>query len=203
MSNPSEPLTVGWSSQIGAAGPEASAPRASPDVITYFYASRMVYVAPADTYDVRPIPIYRFAQVWSEQLLTDRPFLTRQGAIDIAKESFRELKDVDRDRISLEVHVKLSKERASTMKTATAEIGRSVWSIVVPSLARFEIVEIRVAAVAAPTGKTTWHFLVLKLRLLSHLLILPKGVDIRMRRRISRRVGHESQSRNHLHHHRL
>ncbi len=97
MSNPSEPLTVGWSSQIGAAGPEASAPRASPDVITYFYASRMVYVAPADTYDVRPIPIYRFAQVWSEQLLTDRPFLTRQGAIDIAKESFRELKDVDRD----------------------------------------------------------------------------------------------------------
>ena len=107
--------------------PEAPAPRASPDVITYFYASRMVYVAPADTYDVRPIPIYRFAQVWSEQLLTDRPFLTRQGAIDIAKESFRELKDVDRDRISLEVHVKLSKERASTMKTATAEIGRSVW----------------------------------------------------------------------------
>ena len=35
-----------------------------------------------------------------------------------------------------------------------AEIGRSVWPIIVPSLARFEIVEIRVAPVPAPTGKT-------------------------------------------------
>jgi hypothetical protein len=65
-----------------------------------------------------------------------------QHAIDIAKDSFVELKDVERERISLEVHVVLKNQQARR----TAEIGRTAWPVVVASLARFEIVEIRVAS---------------------------------------------------------
>jgi hypothetical protein len=70
-----------------------------------------------------------------------------QEAIDIALESFMELRDVDRDRISLEVRVVLSNQH----ERRTAEIGRSAWPVVVNTLARFEIVEIRVA----PSPKAT------------------------------------------------
>ena len=66
---------------------------------------------------------------------------TLQDAIDIAKESFPELKDVERERISLDVHVMLKDQKVR----GTAEIGRSAWPFVIPSLARFEIVKIRVA----------------------------------------------------------
>jgi len=75
-------------------------------------------------------------------------FLFLQHAIDIAKESFLELKDVERERISLEVHVLLKNQQARR----TAEIGRTAWSLVVASLARFEILEIRVAP-APPNAK--------------------------------------------------
>jgi hypothetical protein len=71
----------------------------------------------------------------------DRSSRYVQNAIDIAKESFRELKDVERGRIHFEVKVDLGKMQ----QTGTAEIGRGAWPLVVPSLARFEIVEIRVA----------------------------------------------------------
>ncbi len=71
-----------------------------------------------------------------------------QNAIDIAKDSFSELKDVERERISLEVHVILKNQQTRR----TAEIGRTAWSAVVASLARFEIVEIRVAP-APPNPK--------------------------------------------------
>ena len=79
-----------------------------------------------------------------------------QDAIDIAKESFQELKDVDRERISFEVYVALKdkyrkryrdKQAKAKSTRRTAEIGRTAWPFVVPSLARFEIVEIRVAPV--------------------------------------------------------
>jgi hypothetical protein len=60
--------------------------------------------------------------------------------------SFRELKDVERERISFEIKVNLPK----TKESRTAEIGRTAWPIMVASLARFEIVEIRVAAHVAP-----------------------------------------------------
>jgi hypothetical protein len=59
-----------------------------------------------------------------------------------------ELKDVERDRISLGVHAVLKTQQ----QRKTAEIGRTAWSAVVASLARFEIVEIRVAS-APRTGK--------------------------------------------------
>jgi hypothetical protein len=69
-----------------------------------------------------------------------------QDAIDLAKESFLELKDVERERISLDVYVMLKQQKVRK----TAEIGRSAWPFVIPSLARFEIVEIRVAPLMAP-----------------------------------------------------
>jgi len=56
-----------------------------------------------------------------------------------------ELRDVDRERISLEVHVVLKNQQGRR----AAEIGRSAWNVVVPSLARFEIVEIRVSPAPA------------------------------------------------------
>lgn len=124
MSDPSDALTVeslfqtspGVPSEPAASSP---APRAPPDIITYSYASRMVYVVTAETYD---------------------------HAIDIAKETFQELKDVERQRISFEVYVVL---KGNSVRR-TAEIGRSAWPFVVSSLARFEIVEIRVAPLVVP-----------------------------------------------------
>jgi len=124
MLYPSNALTAPSTSQAGTvtlSGPWATttASRVAPDILTYSYVSRMVYVTPGDTYE---------------------------HAIDIAKESFKELKDVERDRISLEVHVVLKNQQTRR----TAEIGRTAWSVVVASLARFEIVEIRVAPLPAP-----------------------------------------------------
>jgi len=120
MPYPSNTLTVGSLSQVSAAAPSGpaalgSAPRPPPDILTYCYSSRMVYVTPGETYD---------------------------HAIDIAKESFIELRSVPRERISLEVHVVLKNQQVRR----TAEIGRTAWPVVVASLARFEIVEIRVAS---------------------------------------------------------
>jgi len=66
-------------------------------------------------------------------------FLPVQEAIDIAKETFPELRDIERDRICLEIYVVHPDQQKQT-----AQISRSVWSVIVPSLTRFEIVEIRV-----------------------------------------------------------
>ncbi|KAH9996659.1 hypothetical protein BJV74DRAFT_760130, partial [Russula compacta] len=82
-----------------------------PDILTYCYGSRLVYVTPGETYD---------------------------HAIDIARESFHELKDVDRERIRLEVRVTLSNQH----ERRTAEIGRTAWPVVVATLTRFEVVEV-------------------------------------------------------------
>jgi len=77
------------------------------------------------------------------------------AAIDIAQESFPELRDVERDRIRLEVRVVISNQH----ERKTAEIGRSAWSVVVKTLARFEIVEIRLApsskAIEAASSSST------------------------------------------------
>ena len=69
-----------------------------------------------------------------------------QRAIDIAIESFPELRDVERDRICLEVRVMHSHQR-------TVEVGRSAWPFLVPTLARFDIVDVCVAP--PPTPRTT------------------------------------------------
>ena len=110
-----------------------------PDILTYSYASRMVYVTPGETYDVSPAS--RLLPLSETVLVLMLTSFSLQHAIDIAKESFVELKDVERDRISLEVHVLLKNQQTRR----TAEIGRTAWSVVVASLARFEIVEIRLA----------------------------------------------------------
>lgn len=124
MLYPSNALTVPSTPQTSPmtlSGSSGTGPRVSPDILTYSYASRMVYVTPGETYD---------------------------HAVDIAKQSFIELKDVESERISLEVHVVLKNQQTRR----TAEIGRTAWSVVVASLARFEIVEIRVAP-ASPSPK--------------------------------------------------
>ena len=69
-----------------------------------------------------------------------------QRAVEKAVESFPELRDVERNRIRLEVRVMLSNQA----ERKTAEIGRSAWSVVAPTLARFEIIEIRVAPPRKP-----------------------------------------------------
>jgi hypothetical protein len=55
MSDPPNVLAVEPLSPTVPPGPAASS--SAPNVITYSYASRMVYVAPGETYDVRPIYI--------------------------------------------------------------------------------------------------------------------------------------------------
>jgi len=97
-----------------------------PDILTYRYDSRMVYVLPAETYD---------------------------KAIDLAQETFPELRDVERNRIHLEVRVVLT--RSSNEHRQTAEIGRSVWSVVVSTLAQYEIIEIRLAN--PPGARSSLH----------------------------------------------
>ena len=85
-------------------------------------------------------PSTSFPSLLRANLFTDRRI---QDAIDVAKASFRELKDVELQRISFEVKVDLPE----TLGSKTAEIGRMAWPIVIASLVRFEIVEIRVAPV--------------------------------------------------------
>ena len=140
MPHPST-LAVGSLSQVSAATPSAlaasgSAPHVAPDILTYCYASRMVYVTPGESYDVRPCP-----HNVSFPFFADRLYAS-QHAVEIAKESFIELKDIECERIALEVHVVLKNQQFHR----TAEIGRTAWPVVVASLERFEIVEIRVAS---------------------------------------------------------
>jgi len=82
-----------------------------PLILTYCYGSQMVYVAPGDHYD---------------------------RAINVAIESFQELRDIDRDRICLEVRVMHSHQR-------TVKIGRTAWPFLVATLARFDIVDVCIA----------------------------------------------------------
>jgi hypothetical protein len=98
----------------------------------------MVYITPGETYNVFPSTTASLAP-----LLIDLLNTRLQQAIDIAKESFLELKDVERERISLEVHVVLKGQQVHR----TAGIGRTAWPVVVASLVRFKIVEIRIVSV--------------------------------------------------------
>jgi hypothetical protein len=75
--------------------------------------------------------------------LTDRPSRRVQEAIDIAKESFRELRDVERERISF----KFDTIHPKTKQCSLAEIGPTAWSTVMASLPLLYVVEIHVAPV--------------------------------------------------------
>ncbi|KAI0262567.1 hypothetical protein BC834DRAFT_971935 [Gloeopeniophorella convolvens] len=93
---------------------------ASPGVITYCYGGSMVYVSPADSYE---------------------------QAIGLAQDSFPELKNVDRELISLEVRV-TPKDQARV----TVRIGRTAWVPVVSALAQYEIVHVCVPSRPAPVN---------------------------------------------------
>jgi len=120
MPYPSNALTtVSYPFQTAAA---ASAPAMGrPDILTYCFDSRMVYVIPGETYD---------------------------QALDIAQESFPELRAVDRSWIRFEVRVVLTNQP----ERKAAEIGRTAWSVVINTLARFEVIEVRVATPPKPAG---------------------------------------------------
>ena len=88
MIYPSNALTLPSMPQTGTAtpsGPWASGsgtgPRVSPDVLTYSYASRMVYVTPGDTYDVRPVSLL-LASEQTNVLLIDL-LCTSSAAMDM------------------------------------------------------------------------------------------------------------------------
>ena len=66
-----------------------------------------------------------------------------QRAIDTAIDSFPELRNVVRDRIHLEIHIMHSHRR-------TVEIGRTAWPFLVATLARFDVVDVRVAPPPPP-----------------------------------------------------
>ncbi|KAH9973766.1 hypothetical protein BGW80DRAFT_1152188, partial [Lactifluus volemus] len=74
------------------------------DLITYSYASRMVFVALPESYD---------------------------APLDVAQESFPELKDVNRDLICLE-----------TREHKKVQIGRTAWPAFLAIFERFQLVEV-------------------------------------------------------------
>ncbi|KAH9977356.1 hypothetical protein BGW80DRAFT_1122640, partial [Lactifluus volemus] len=86
------------------------------DILTYRHGSRMVYVTPAETFE---------------------------ASLDFAQEVFPELRNVDRERISLEVHSPQSVRGQAPR--STVQIGRMAWLPVISTLSRFEVVEVCVA----------------------------------------------------------
>jgi hypothetical protein len=88
----------------------------------------MVYVTPAETYEVHPacLPLSeRFANGSSSH--TIQHCAAMLSAIDVSKESkgsfFLELKGVERERISLPVHIMLKNKQTCRI----AEIGQTAW----------------------------------------------------------------------------
>ena len=73
-----------------------------------------------------------------------------QQALDFAQEVFPELKDIDRDLISLEVQVSL---RGQNLRR-TVQIGRMAWPAVIRTLPRFETVEICIAPPPQPSSSS-------------------------------------------------
>ena len=110
---------------------QATAPRVPPTILTYTYNSKLVYVTPGETYEVRlRLPLRFFFCLR----------LRVQQAIDFAREAFSELKDVDPSMIYLEVRVVLNNQA----ERKTARIGRMAWAPVISTLAQYEIVEVHV-----------------------------------------------------------
>ncbi len=78
MLYPSNTLTVPSTAQIGPAtfsgpGTSGAGPRVPPDILTYSYASRMVYVTPGETYDVRPSCLPPSETFWLMDLIYTPP----------------------------------------------------------------------------------------------------------------------------------
>lgn len=71
-----------------------------------------------------------------------------QQALDFAQEVFPELRNIDRERISLEVHTPGSVRGQAPR--STVQIGRMAWLPVISTLSRFEVVEVCVAPAPLP-----------------------------------------------------
>ena len=124
---------------------ESSTPRTTrattyrpPLILTYCYGSQMVYVAPGDDYDV-----CSFLPSQPDRSPPSLIDTSTQRAINIAVESFQELRDIDRDRIYLEVCVMHSHQRP-------VKIGRTAWPFIFATLARFHVVDVCVASPPPP-----------------------------------------------------
>jgi len=103
-----------------------------PEVITYSLNGKMVYVPPAQSYEVSCV-LTTIRGFW---FLFSR---TSQQALDFAQKEFSaDLHNIKRDRISFSVLV--NAERAFR----SVRIGAMAWPAVVSSLKRFEIIEVRV-----------------------------------------------------------
>ncbi len=134
---------VVWS-QIRAAAPSASAdprldsPPQEPDVLTYFYASRLERRRPMMY--VRPLPIHhRFPRYLlpssKNGFLIDFLHMSRMPLIS-PRGTSNELEDVDGERNKFEVGA----------QSGNVEIGQEAWLLVVADLPRFEVVGIRVTS---------------------------------------------------------
>jgi len=87
-------------------------------ILTYSFASRMVYVTPGESYDVSPCHL-PFCVFFANQLDTF------QHAVDIARESFIELRDVEREQFILDVHVLANTSAVAATRMATTTLPHS------------------------------------------------------------------------------
>lgn len=151
--------------------PSSSASQMPTKIILYSHAKRFVCVAVPSTHDVRPLQ-FKFASpiVFSgNKKLTDRPSRRVQDAINIAKESFRELRDVERERISFEVDTAIKKTQQKTQQSRMAEIGPTAWSTMMASPPSWKYT----SCLCPPMARL--------LRPSSHLLMVPKRENIWIR----------------------
>jgi hypothetical protein len=86
-------------------------------ILTYSFASRMVYVTPGESYDVSPCHL-PFCVFFANQLDTF------QHAVDIARESFIELRDVEREQFILDVHVLANTSAVAATRMATTTLSQ-------------------------------------------------------------------------------
>ncbi|KAI0301570.1 hypothetical protein B0F90DRAFT_1628468 [Multifurca ochricompacta] len=92
--------------------------------------------------DVLRIPADILTYCYCSRMVYVTPGESYEQAINFAQEAFPELRNIDRDLICLEIRVVFNNQK----ERKTAQIGRMAWSAVVATLARYEIVEIRVSS---------------------------------------------------------
>jgi hypothetical protein len=110
------------------------APQAPPlvDVITYRLNNRMIYVPPAQSFDVSLSTLVYQCSLNLAQ--------SSQKAVALAKSAFEsDLIGIDKSRISFSLNV------LANGKQSSAGISREAWSAVVSHLARYEIIDVHVS----------------------------------------------------------
>ncbi|THH13379.1 hypothetical protein EW146_g6831 [Bondarzewia mesenterica] len=77
---------------------------------------------------------------YNDKMVYVTPAETYEGALDYAQDVFPELKSVDRNHISFEIRVLAGNRRQAV------RIGPMAWQQVLTTLARYEVIDIRVTA---------------------------------------------------------